>query len=327
MARSLRVEYAGAFYHVLNRGNAAGLIFKSSRDREKFLEYLGKTVERFFIRIHAYCLMPNHYHLLIETPEPNLSRAIQWINVSYATYFNRKRDRHGHLFQGRFKAILIEADEYLKQLSRYIHLNPVRAKLVDKPAEYVWSSYPSFTGLKKPPDWLESGWLLSQFGAKKKRAEKNYKRFVEGVDLEKIANPSDDVVGGLLLGSPEFVRWVKKVYLRPRDDAKEIPQLRQLKQDVSPEKVVAAVCEVFQCDSGQILKKGRKRNHARDVAIYLARDMTGLTTVRLGEFFGGVSGAAITRRYNIVQSRKANTRKISRRLDKIRRGIMDRNSE
>ena len=123
MARPLRVEYPGAFYHVMNRGNAGDSIFKSKKDRERFLECLEKAVERFSLRIHTYCMMGNHYHLLVETLEPNLSKAMQWIHVSYAAYFNRKRDRVGHLFQGRFKAILVEADEYLKQLSRYIHLN------------------------------------------------------------------------------------------------------------------------------------------------------------------------------------------------------------
>lgn len=323
MTRPLRVEYAGAFYHVINRGNAGDAIFNSIRDREKFLVYLGKATERYFIRIHTYCLMSNHYHLLVETPEPNLSRSIQWINVSYATYFNRKRDRHGHLFQGRFKAILIEADEYLKHLSRYIHLNPVRAKLVDKPSDYVWSSYLSFTGAIKTPDWLEADWLLSQFGVKRKDAEKNYKRFVEDVNMTKISNPSNDVVGGLLLGSPDFIRWVKDTFLRPREDVKEIPQLRKLKLDVSPEMVVAAVCEAFGCDTEQIVRKGRKRNHARDVAIYLARDMTGLTTVSLGEYFGGISGAAITRRYNFVQSQQTSAKRISRGLDKIRRSVIN----
>ena len=121
MARPLRVEFPGAFYHVVNRGNAGEAIFRSDRDREKFLEYLGTTVERFGIKVHTYCLMTNHYHFLIETPEANLSRAVQWLNVSYAAYFNRRRQRCGHLFQGRFKSILVDADTYLKHLSRYIH--------------------------------------------------------------------------------------------------------------------------------------------------------------------------------------------------------------
>ena len=116
MARPLRFEYPGAYYHIINRGNAGENIFNSVRDREKFLEYLEKAVERFSIIVHTYCLMTTHYHLLIETPQPNLSAAIQWLNVSYAAYYNKKHRRFGHLFQGRFKSILIDADGYLKHL-------------------------------------------------------------------------------------------------------------------------------------------------------------------------------------------------------------------
>ena len=175
MARPLRVDYPGAFYHVINRGNNQENIFKNKRDKEKFLEYLEKAHQRFSIIIHTYCLMSNHYHLLVQTPEPNLSVAMQWINVSYATYFNKKRDRQGHLFQGRFKAILIDADEYLTHLSRYIHLNPVRAKMVETPDEYPWSSYPAFIGKPKTLKSFESDRLLSYFGKNKKDSKYHFK--------------------------------------------------------------------------------------------------------------------------------------------------------
>jgi REP element-mobilizing transposase RayT len=131
MARPLRIEFPGAFYHVMNRGNTGMNIFRSARDREKFLEYVGEAVKRYGIKVHTYCLMTTHYHFLIETPYPNLSQAIKWINAGYSVYFNRKRRHFGHLFQGRFKAVLVDADEYLKHLSRYIHLNPVRARMVE----------------------------------------------------------------------------------------------------------------------------------------------------------------------------------------------------
>ena len=146
MARPLRVEYSGAVYHVINRGNAGENLYRNSRDREKFLSYLERAVERFSIKVHAYCLMSNHFHILMETLHPNLSKSVQWINVSYAVYFNRKYKRNGHLFQGRFKSVLVDADSYLKQLSRYIHLNPVRAGIVDRPTDYDWSSYTAFIG-------------------------------------------------------------------------------------------------------------------------------------------------------------------------------------
>ena len=161
MTRPLRVEYPGALYHVIHRGNNQETIFKNDRDRRMFLDYVNKTSERFSILIHTYCLMSNHFHLLVETPEPNLSVAMQWINVSYATYFNRKHRRSGHLFQGRFKAILVDADAYLKHLSRYIHLNPVRANMVSNPEEYEWSSYAAYIGERKPPQFLETDLLES----------------------------------------------------------------------------------------------------------------------------------------------------------------------
>ncbi len=169
MAKPLRIEYPGAYYHVMSRGNRQENIFKNDYDREKFLDYLAILSERFPIKIHTYSLMTNHYHLLIETPEANLSRAIKWLNGSYATYVNTKRKKGGHLFQGRFKSIIVEADEYLKHLSRYIHLNPVRAKMVQTPSDYRWCSYRAFIGKEKAPRWLETAWLLSCFGKNKKQ--------------------------------------------------------------------------------------------------------------------------------------------------------------
>jgi putative transposase len=139
MARPLRIAYPGAWYHVTSRGNEQKDVFKSSKDREKFLDYLVSATERYGAAIHVFCLMSNHYHLLLETPGGNLSQIMRHINGAYTTYFNVKRKRAGHLFQGRFKAILIEADEYALELSRYIHLNPVRAGMADEPGEYAWS--------------------------------------------------------------------------------------------------------------------------------------------------------------------------------------------
>jgi REP element-mobilizing transposase RayT len=323
MARPLRVEYPGAVYHVINRGNAGEKIFKNFRDREKFLEYLEKAVERFGLTVHTYCLMSNHYHILLETPEPNLSRAIQWVNVSYASYFNRKYQRNGHLFQGRFKSILVDADIYLKQLSRYIHLNPVRANIVKRPAEYQWSSYLAFTGKASQHEWLEVDWLLSQFGRKKKDAAKNYIDFVEKVDANELENPSKDLSGGFILGNPDFVTWVKKTFLSNRSDENEIPQLRELKPRMNIGKIVEAVCCEFKCDIKSILHKGRKRNVARDVAIYLAKTLTGETGKKLGEYFGDVSGAAITLRYNYLLKKIENNEQFRMQIKSLKNKIIN----
>ncbi len=284
MARPLRIEYPGAFYHVMHRGNDGTEIFKSSKDREKFLEYVGKAAERYSIKIHSYCLMTNHYHLLIETPHPNLSQAIKWINVGYVAYFNRKHRRSGHLFQGWFKAVVIDADEYLKHLSRYIHLNPIRAGMVEHCKDYPWSSYPVFSGYAKARKWLEIHWLLSLFGRSRKKAMARYREFVESVQNEKIENPSKDIVSGAILGGTEFINWIKRYFLSDTPDIKEKPQLKILKPGLTFENLISAICKEFGCTHESILQKGKKRNLARDVAIYLSREMTGESGVALGRF-------------------------------------------
>lgn len=323
MARPLRIEYAGAYYHVINRGNAGEDIFDSKRDKERFLEYLEKSIEHFSIIIHTYCLMSNHYHLLIETPQPNLSQAIQWLNVSYAAYYNNKHQRSGHLFQGRFKAILVEADAYLKELSRYIHLNPVRAKIVATPAEYGWSSYPACIGKTKPPAWLETKWLLGCFGKRKKEVIKNYKNFVEDVDIKDLENPNKDAVGGFILGGADFVGWVKDTFLATRKDEKEVPELKKLKPRVSTTTILQAVCDEFGCTEDQIREKGRNRNKGRAIAIYLSRYHSGLSCKNLGKVFGGISGAGITMTYKKASREIAQNKRLKGRINRIKRRIFN----
>ena len=323
MTRPLRVEYPDAFYHVISRGIYQQKIYLNDRDKEKFLEYLEKAAERFSVVFHGYCLMSNHYHFLIQTPNSNLSRAMQWINVSYATYFNRKRNRYGHLFQGRFKAILIDADAYLKHLSRYIHLNPVRAQMVSSPSDYQWSSYSAFIGKQKPPQFLQTDWLLSTFGKNKKHARQSYKNFVEKVDAKKLENPYEQVSEGFLLGDTDFINWVKESFLSKRDDQEEIPQLKKLKPRISIEDVVQTVSDQFETSVDRITAKGRKNNKAREVAIHLARDMCGLSCKQLGLYFGGVSGALITIMHKRIAEEASQSTRFRRRIDNIRKQIFN----
>jgi REP element-mobilizing transposase RayT len=321
MARPLRIEYPGAFYHVINCGNAGEKIFKNKGDKEKFLEYLEKAVERFSLIIHTYCLMDSHYHLLIETPGANLSVAVQWINVSYAVYFNRKRQRSGHLFQGRFKAILIDADGYLKQISRYIHLDPVIGKIARPPADYPWSSYGAFLGKEKTPNWLETKWLLSQFGKRKKDAIRSYKSFVEGVKADALENPHEEIVGGLILGDMDFVNWVKEKFLSARDGEDEIPQLEKLKPSL--ETIVGDVCDEMRCSKEQILEKGRHKNISREMAIFLARNLSGLSCKALGKYFGGISGAAITLSYNQFTGKLKSDKRLMRKINRVKKRLLN----
>jgi len=202
MARPLRLEYEGALYHVTSRGNAREQIFSDEGDRDRFLGILGDVVARYRWICHAYCLMSNHYHLLIETPDAGLSRGMQLLNGVYTQWFNHRHKRVGHLFQGRFKGILVEKDNYLLELARYIVLNPVRAQMVRSVRDWPWSSYPATVGEQQPPAFLTVEQILIQFDPDRKRATYAYRQFVrqgQGVDVW------DKLQAGLLLGSDRFV--------------------------------------------------------------------------------------------------------------------------
>ena len=170
MSRPLRIEFPGAFYHVTSRGNARQKIHSDDRDRAQFLVTLAGGVDRYAWRCHAYCLMPNHYHLLIETPKPTLSLGMRQLNGLYTQVYNRRHGRVGHLFQGRFKAILVEKEAYLLELLRYVVLNPVRAGLVRRPGAWRWSSYDAFVGAAPCPPWLNMDWVLDQFAGDREEA-------------------------------------------------------------------------------------------------------------------------------------------------------------
>ncbi len=225
MSRPLRIGYSGALYHLTLRGNARGEIFLDDTDREVFLDVLAFVVERFGWRIHAYCLMGNHYHLLAETPQPNLSRGMRWLNGVYTQRFNRRHERVGHVFQGRFKAILVERDSYLLELARYIVLNPVRAGLVSAPNRWRWSSYRATAGEQLAPRWLSVNWILEQFGASEALARDRYRQFVAtGLHY---ASPWRDLRGQVLLGTEPFVQSLAPTLVAARN-MMETPRLQRL---------------------------------------------------------------------------------------------------
>lgn len=178
MARPIRIEFSGALYHVTSRGDRREAIYEDDADRAAFLQVLGDVVADFNWVVHAYCLMGNHYHLLIETPDANLSRGMRQLNGVYTQYSNRRHGRVGHLFQGRYKAILVDADSYLLELSRYVVLNPVRARMVREPGRWRWSSYAAMVGAVDPPPWLATDGLLAAFGKRRAEARRRYVRFV-----------------------------------------------------------------------------------------------------------------------------------------------------
>ena len=218
MARPLRIEYEGAVYHITARGNEKRSIFKDNKDRFIFLDILNKAKEKYNWLCHAYCLMNNHYHLIIETIDANLSIGMRQLNGVYSQAFNNRHKRAGHFFQGRYNSIIIEKNAYLLEASRYVVLNPVRAKIVKHPQEWKWSSYRSMVGIEKPLKLLTTDWVLSEFSKNKKKAQQLYQDFIlEGL--------GDSIYSKIkyrnILGSPEFIKKLKK-YTQDKEDVKEI---------------------------------------------------------------------------------------------------------
>ncbi|MEK6593579.1 MAG: transposase [Pseudomonadota bacterium] len=224
MARPLRLELAGALYHVTSRGDGREDIFLSDEDRVAWLETLAEVCKRFNWVCHAYCQMTNHYHLVIETPDANLSKGMRQLNGVYTQRFNRSHRRVGHVFQGRFKAILVEKDSYLLELARYVVLNPLRAKMVRRIENWPWSSYRASCGQAAKPDWLQVDFVLSQFGAHRARAIAKYVAFVhEGARLPSVWG---QLQGQVYLGSEAFVGKMQSL-VDKKPSLTEIPRAQR----------------------------------------------------------------------------------------------------
>jgi len=204
MARPLRLEFTGALYHVSSRGDRREPIYEDDEDRRRFLATLGEVVGQMHWVCYAYCLMSNHYHLLIETPDGNLAKGMRQLNGIYTQASNRRHKRVGHLFQGRYQAILVEGDVYLLELIRYVVLNPVRAGMVPHAGDWLWSSYGATVGSAERPSWLAVDGLLAQFGNRRAEARRRYAKFVaEGLDRPSVWN---ELKGQIFLGGEAFVK-------------------------------------------------------------------------------------------------------------------------
>jgi len=291
MARPTRLDYPDTFYHVLSRGNERREIFYNEKDYFRFLDILGKMVERFKVEVHAYVLMKNHYHLLIRTKEANLSRAIQWLGVSYAVWFNRKHRRIGHLFQGRFKSFLIENESYFTALCLYVHGNPLRAGIVQRLLDYKWSSYRTYANKKYQLSWLTTDLVLGMYGGSRKRfcrAQHSY--------LGEERTLFDELRYGLYLGSDEFAEeCIKRV---KEEDIREKPQVRFLLKgrDIQP-LAFKIFKELGEKDPYSVMRSKRgTRRPKRDIVIYILSYLGVYTNRQIGEAFEvgytAVTGAA-----------------------------------
>jgi len=320
MARALRLEYLGAWYHVMNRGLGRNAIFDTDSHRKLFLDLLSEISKRYQVEIHAYCLMGNHYHLLLRTPLGNLSRAMRHLNGLYTQRYNISMQRDGPLFRGRYKSIVVDADTYLLRLSRYIHCNPISAKIVKQCQDYRWSSYPAYLKIVEPPEWLTTKDTLNYFGSSKQRWK--YKVFIEeGVDKE-----TDDYYSKLkkfpILGTETFKKTVSEKYLKEQHKIREIPDHKKLVTIPSINRIKQAVLNYYKMDENglRIAKRG-DANKPRLVFMYLAQyfGQCDLNTIAYG--LDNIQAAAVSRSNRLFFDRLREDATLNKEL-KILEGML-----
>ena len=313
MARPLRIQFPGALYHVMSRGNERRPIVRDDIDRWKRIDWLRRTVELYQWRLHAFALMTNHEHLFVETPEANLSAGMQYLNGSYTGYFNWRHKRDGHLFQGRFKAHLVQTEGYFRQVSRYIHLNPVRAGLVARPQDYRWSSYPGYVRAGRAVPWVSYDRVLAEFGGDPSNARRAYGRFVrQGIDSPP-PSPFAKTVGGLLLGSREFVARIRRI-LRDRPNDAAVPQLTRLQPKPELMQIVREVADHFGHDPADWRAGKRVDDASRAIAAYLARKQFAYPAGQIAAALGYRSHSGVSNAVARIESAGHDTKRIAEEI-------------
>ncbi|HQR44882.1 MAG TPA: transposase [Thermoanaerobaculia bacterium] len=312
MSRPLRLEHPGALWHVTSRGNERREIFRDDADRELFLGILGRVVSVFRWRLYAWVLMDNHYHLLLETPEPNLSRGMRQLNGLYTQRFNRRHGRDGHLMQGRFKSILVEKEAHLLELCRYVVLNPVRAGSARSAREWRWSSYRATADLERPPEWLATDGVLPLFSSRRAPATRRYREFVsEGLHSGYV--PWKGLSHQVLLGGEEFVgkaeRWMDSRVLVP-----EIPRRQRLLGRPDLKRIAEAAARIYGVPPGNIRRK--RGGPVRLAVALVAREQAALSLREIGDFLGVRSWSA-SHMATAAQKLAAEDPVFKRRLDAL----------
>ena len=323
MTRPIRIEQAGGWYHITARGNERKAIYRDERDRQHFCDLLAEMVSRYRTRLHCFVLMDNHYHLLLELTEANLSRAVQWLNVSYSLWFNRRHQRNGHLLQGRFKSVAVSPAEWGLELSRYVHLNPVRLGRLGlnkadrqrikvgavSPTEvsqvrerigllrsFRWSSYRAYAGLGQGPDWLECESILALGGGKREERRANYRAYVEKAVREGLErSPWEEVQEQVVLGGERFLNNIRRYV---KGDEREQRRVKRLAAPaVSLEQVIGCVEKVKGAKWGEF--RDRHGDSGRDLVLYLGQRVCGLKLDELARAVGvkeyATVGMAVTR--------------------------------
>ena len=313
MSRPLRIEYPNAWYHVMNRGRRAESIFISKNDYNTFLELLMESTQIWNLKITAYCLMANHYHLLVQTPDANLSKCMRHINGVYAQRFNRSHQYDGQLFRGRYKSILVDADAYLLELMRYIHRNPLRAGLVDELDKYKWSSHRGYLSNAKKWSWLYKDYVLSILMKDKKQQRRVYRKFMAQEASEEINSIFRKRKLPSFLGTESFVGWVKDKFFNEKTH-QEVPESKSLAPD--REKIRQVVCKTYGVNEEDLFKVKRGIfNEPRNVAIYLTRQLRGEGLVEICRDYNLKKYSSASSVIERVRERISKDRRFKKRID------------
>ena len=284
MSRPLRIQYPDAWYHVMNRGRRGEKIFQTKEDYWLFIDLLEELYEVFHVKVAAYCLMSNHYHLLLQTPDANISRSMRHLNGVYTQRYNKRHSCDGQLFRGRYKSIVVESDSYALELVRYIHRNPLEAGLVDNLQKYQWSTHKIYLSDAKKWAWLHKDYILKIFSKSKPESIRLYKQFI----LKETPEEINKIFGRrnlpAVLGSKTFVDWIKDNFFNLKE-FEEIPETKKLAPDI--DKIKYAVCKTYNIKETALYVSRRGYfNEPRNVAVYLIRQLRNDTLKQVGEQFG-----------------------------------------
>ncbi len=298
MARPLRIEYEGAFYHITARGNEKRDIFREEKDYQKFLQIVKNNLRRFEVKLYSFALMKNHYHLLLETKKANLKNFMHNLNTSYTVYFNRKYERVGHLFQGRYKSIICDKEIYLLELIRYINLNPVRAEIVKEPGEYLYSSYNSLFD-DRSSSLIEKDEIQNLFSPDEKKAKELLKGFIqEGIDIKR-EEVFRDMKVQTVLGDEVFFQKVSDKVRKENID-EEISFGNRYRRRIVPEEIIKIVSKHFGLENVDWSKRRYVREKDKKIAIYLIKKHTDLSLKEIGAIFS-LHYSCIFHHYNEVK--------------------------
>ena len=316
MARPLRIQFPDAWYHVMNRGKGGEKIFTDKGDYYAFIDLLKDCVEMWNIRVAAYCLMGTHYHVLLQTPDANVSRCMRHMNGVYTQYFNRTHGLDGHLFRGRYKSILVDSDAYLLELLRYIHRNPLEAGMVDRLESYQWSSHKGYLSRSEKWNWLHKDYVLKIFSNNMTEALKGYESFVN----KKIPEEINRILGSRkwpsVIGKESFINWVKDTFFIQKRHV-EVPESKSLAPD--SEKIKGAVCREYDINEEDLLiSKRGMTNEPRNTAIYLMRHLMGSKLEEIGREFGINNYSSVSTVIERTKQKATHDRKLRKRIEKLK---------